>query len=59
MDKQKLEISEMELTTEELNDASGGRTNAQTPEFRAFVAGIVEGYMGAGGHLSITFWHQT
>ena len=55
MDKQQLEISEMELTTEELNDVNGGLRNAQTPELRAFVAGIVQGYMSAGGHVTVTF----
>ena len=55
MDKQQLEINEMELTTEELNDVSGGLANAQTPGFRAFMNGVIEGYIRGGGSVSIIF----
>ena len=55
MDKQQLELSEMELTAEELNDVNGGVKNGQTAGFRAFVVGILQGYMEAGGHGTIIF----
>ena len=54
MDKQ-LEISELELTAEELNDASGGMKNHETAAFHAFMAGVVQGYADAGRWVTITF----
>jgi hypothetical protein len=55
MDKQQLEISEMELTTEELNDVSGGRTNADSDLYRAFMHGVIDGYNNGGGNVVIIF----
>ena len=49
MDRQKDEISASELTTEDLDQVSGGLNNNQTHAFHAFFAGIVKGYLDAGG----------
>ena len=51
--EQESEISERELTAEELNDASGGLLNGQTEQYRSFIAGLVKGYMDAGGKVVI------
>jgi hypothetical protein len=41
--KQEIDISGLELTTEKLNDVSGGQKNSQTEAFHVFMAGIVKG----------------
>jgi hypothetical protein len=55
MDKQESEISSLELTNEELADVSGGMNNNQTAAWHSFIAGIVLGYVEAGGILSVHF----
>lgn len=55
MDKQQHEISEFELTIDELNDVSGGLKNNQTAAYHAFMAGVVQGYADAGGSVDISF----
>ncbi len=49
------EISEMELTAEELNDVSGGLKNNQTAGYRAFMSGVIDGYTRGGGTVSVMF----
>jgi len=54
MDRQQDEISDLELTTEELNDVTGGIKNNQTEAWGAFQFGIRVGLVMAGGHVSCT-----
>jgi hypothetical protein len=51
MDRQQQEISELELTIEELNDVGGGMRNNQTEAWAAFQGGIVKGLWEAGAQL--------
>jgi bacteriocin-like protein len=56
VDRQKDQISASELTTEDLDQVSGGLINARTEAFHAFFSGFVKGYMDAGGTgMTLTF----
>ena len=52
---QESNIRDVELTTEDLEAVSGGRTNSETPLWNAFWGGVVKGYMDAGGSVDIRF----
>jgi hypothetical protein len=54
MNRQESEISELELTAEELDDVSGGLRNNQTEVWAAFYSGIVKGVLEAGGSVRCT-----
>jgi bacteriocin-like protein len=56
VDRQKDEISASELTTEDLDQVSGGLNNNQTDAFHVFFAGFIKGYMDGGGTgMTLTF----
>jgi hypothetical protein len=56
-----MNTSELDLTQErelqdgELDAVSGGLANCETAVFKAFLGGIVKGYLGAGGDVSVKF----
>ena len=52
MDRLQSGISDLELTTDELDDVSGGLRNNQTEAWAAFKAGIVKGLFESGATVS-------
>ena len=52
MNTQESKISDLELTTEDLDDVSGGLRNNQTEAWAAFKAGIVKGLLESGATVS-------
>ncbi|WP_369722707.1 hypothetical protein AB8Z38_01295 [Bradyrhizobium sp. LLZ17] len=55
MDKQQRDVTELELTLEDLNEVNGGVRNNQTEAWAAFAGGILKGFIEAGGHPSCQF----
>ena len=45
----------IELTAEELATVNGGVRNADTQAYHAFLGGLVQGFLDAGGGVSISF----
>jgi hypothetical protein len=52
MDRLPSEISDLELTTDDLENVSGGLRNNQTEAWAAFKAGIVKGLLESGATVS-------
>jgi hypothetical protein len=52
MNTQESKISNLELTTEDLDDVSGGLRSNQTEAWAAFKAGIVKGLLETGATVT-------
>jgi hypothetical protein len=53
MNRQQQEISDLELTTEELDGVSGGMRNNETQAWKAFMKGFDKGWLESGGSIVI------
>jgi bacteriocin-like protein len=53
MNRQQQEISNLELTTEELDAVSGGMRNNETQAWKAFMKGFDKGWTESGGSILI------